>query len=291
VGRGEATLLPNDAAHRPAALRAQFAEVRGSLDRMISPVDLPGLLPAGPLRSAMDAALWNVLARRSGQPVWKLIGAPRPRPVPVVRTLLSKEQDALERELKESVRSPSLNLPLGGGAVEDDVARLGAVTRHRPDAWLMADAAGAWDADRLHTMLPVLREHGVRLLERPLPEAESGALATLRRPFPIITRLGRGAEGDVERLVSRYDGIHLGLDAVGGLTTAVRLMEQADQRGLLVLLGSPPASARSWAAALHAAPGAHYVNLSQELVLPGETSHASASGHGLVAPPPASVWG
>ncbi|MEU6392957.1 enolase C-terminal domain-like protein [Streptomyces sp. NPDC046939] len=290
TGRGEATLRPGVAAHCPTALRSQLDRARPALHRMITPTDLPALLPAGPLRSAMDTALWDLLAKRTGQPVWDLMGAPRPGPVPLVHTVERGEPETLAGELEQSADFDGLRVKLGAPAVEDDLARLSAVRERRPDAWLMAAADGAWDVDRLRVMLPALHDHGVRLLEQPLPETESGVLSTLRRPFPIITRTAYGDDRDVDRLVSRYDGIRLSLDAVGGLTTALRLMERADQLGLLVLLGSPPATPRSWAAALQAAPGAHYVNYTPGLTLPGGTEPVRPTD-GALAPLPAPLWG
>ncbi|MDI3390699.1 enolase C-terminal domain-like protein [Streptomyces sp. B-S-A8] len=294
TGHGDATLLPFLDAHAPDVVRAQLGGARDRLERMISPVDLAGLLPPGPLRSALDAALWDLLAKRSGQRVWELLGVPPPRPVPAVLTLPRGEQPGLEEELRHSQTFAALKLMLGEGTVEDDLARLHAVRRHRPDAWLMADAGGSWGVDRLHTMLPVLQAHGVRLLEQPLPEVESAALAALRRPFPIIADLAYGESGDLGRLASRYDGINLKPDAVGGLTAALDLMRQADQRGLSVLLGAPPATPRSWAAVLHAAAGADRVNFSQWLRTAGDPPCPPAGQKdtdGVLAPPAPSLWG
>ncbi|MEU8030563.1 enolase C-terminal domain-like protein [Streptomyces sp. NPDC049099] len=290
TGRGEATLLPYREADSREAVSEQLASVEAELAHLISPVELLDLLPPGPLRSALDTALWDLLAKRSGQRAWELLGVPRPRPVPVVRTLPLLEHTRLENELRHSDGFSSLKLKLGAGAVEDDLARLDAVRRHRPDAWLMADAEGGWDVDRLHAMLPKLADHGVRVLEQPLPEAESGALVTLRRPFPIIADLPRGEVGDMGRLVARYDGINLKLDAVGGLTMALAMMEQAEQRGLLVLLGSPPATARSWAATLHAATVADLVNVPQTLCVPGEP-HEPQRPSGPQASSATDLWG
>ncbi|MFD6620102.1 hypothetical protein ACFWFB_33210, partial [Streptomyces albidoflavus] len=154
TGRGEATLRPGIAAHRPTALRDQLDRAHPALLRMISPTELPALLPAGPLRSALDTALWDLLAKRTGQPVWDLVGAPRPRSVPLVHTVERGEHGSLAAELDESADFDALRVKLGARAVEDDLARLTAVRRRRPDAWLMAAADGAWDVDRLRTMLP-----------------------------------------------------------------------------------------------------------------------------------------
>ncbi|MCS0606473.1 hypothetical protein NX794_35495 [Streptomyces sp. LP11] len=290
TGRGEATLLPYLEAHARDAVHAQLESAEAALGHVVSPLELADLLPPGPLRSALDAALWDLLAKRSGLRVWELLGVPPPRPAPAVRTLPLLEHARLEKELHHSDGFTSLRLKLGARAVEDDIARLDAVRRHRPDAWLMADADGGWDMDRLRTMLPTLVDHGVRLLEQPLPEPESGALAALRRPFPIIADPAHGEVADLGRLVTRYDGIHLRLDAVGGLTTALGLIEQAGQRGLLVLLGSSPATARSWAATLHAAPAADLVSLPRTLCVPGEHGELAAPGGRLTLPAP-ELWG
>lgn len=182
VGQGEAALRPSLDAHGPDVLRDQFASARGGLERMISPLQLPGLLAPGPLRSALDSALWDLLAKRSGQRAWELLGMPPPRPVPAVRTVSPVATELLERELKDGEDFASLRLELGAGGLADDLARLTAVRRLRPDAWLMVDARGAWDADRLQVMLPILHAHGVRMLEQPLPQTRSAVLAALPRP-------------------------------------------------------------------------------------------------------------
>ncbi|GHD93259.1 enolase C-terminal domain-like protein [Streptomyces naganishii] len=301
TGAGEATLLPYAAAHGHDAVRAQLAAAEPGLTPGVSPLELPGLLPPGPARSAVDSALWDLFAERSGLPVRALLGLRRPRPLPGIRTLPLLPTAELEAELRDGggrgpgagPGSPGLRLRLGAGSVEDDLALLDAVRRHRPDAWLMADADGAWDPDRLHTMLPRLAEHGVRVLRQPLPEAESGALVTLRRPFPIIAGLAHGGAAGLDRLAARYDGVALGLDAVGGLTTALAVMEEAGQRGLLVLLDSPPATARSWTATLHAAAYADLLCVPPALSVEGGPAQHPRHPHSVAAPPaPApAMWG
>ncbi|MER5199870.1 enolase C-terminal domain-like protein [Streptomyces sp. NPDC002755] len=291
TGQGEAALQPSLEAHGPDVLRDEFASARDGLERMISPVQLPGLLSPGPLRSALDSALWDLLAKRSGQRAWELLGMPPPRPVPAIRTVSPVAADLLEQELKDGEDFASLKLKLGVGDLADDLARLTAVRRLRPDAWLMVDVDGAWDADRLHVMLPILHAHGVRMLEQPLPQAQSAVLAALPRPFPIITDLTYGESADLGRLGDRYDGINLSLDAVGGLTAALGIMEQAGQRGLAVLLDSPPATALSCAPALHAAPGADHVTLPRWLDASGPGAPSLEGEGGMLVPPSPSLWG
>ena len=171
--------------------------------RMISPAELSGLLPPGPLRSALDSALWDLLAKRSGARAWELLGMPPPRPVPAIRTVPLVAPDAGGRtEGRRGLRLPQAEARRGRRRRRHHPAHGRAPSE--ADAWLMTDADGTWDVDRLHTMLPILQAHDVRLLEQPLPQAQSGALATLRRPFPIITDLAYGTGGDLGRLGAHY---------------------------------------------------------------------------------------
>ncbi|MFF6806854.1 enolase C-terminal domain-like protein [Streptomyces sp. NPDC012616] len=291
TGQGEAALRPSHHAHGPDVLRDQFASARDGLERMISPLQLPGLLSPGPLRSALDSALWDLLAKRSGQRAWELLGMPPPRPVPAVRTVSPVATELLERELRDGADFASLKLELGAGGLADDLARLTAVRRLRPDAWLMVDARGAWDADRLRVMLPILHAHGVRMLAQPLPQARSAALTALPRPFPIIADLTHEQSTDLARLGERYDGVNLSLDAVGGLTAALGLMEQAGQRGLAVLLDSPPATSLSCAPVLHAAQGADHVTLPRWLCASGAGAPTLQGEGGMLLPPSPALWG
>ncbi|MGW1273957.1 enolase C-terminal domain-like protein [Streptomyces sp. NPDC002491] len=291
VGQGEAALRPSQDTHARNVLRDQFASARDGLERMISPLQLPGLLAPGPLRSALDSALWDLLAKRSGQRAWELLGMPPPRPVPALRTVPPVATELLERELRDSGDFACLKLELGGGGLADDLARLTAVRRLRPEAWLMVDARGTWDADRLHVMLPILHTHGVRMLQQPLPQARSAALAALPRPFPIIASLTHEQSTDLGRVGERYDGVNLSLDAVGGLTAALNIMEQAGQRGLAVLLDSPPATSLSCAPVLHAAPGADHVTLPRWLDASGAGAPTLQGEGGMLLPPSPALWG
>ncbi|GAA1196935.1 dipeptide epimerase [Streptomyces hebeiensis] len=291
TGRGEATLVTYATEHGPAAALAQVDAVRHRLERMITPVDLLDLLPAGPARNALDSALWDLLAKRSGQRVWQLLGLPRPRPLPTIRTVPLLDPASLSRALRSSATHPAIKLKLGAGGVEDDIARLEAVRRHRPDAWLMADADGAWDVDRLRTMLPVLESHGVRLLEQPLPSWQARALARLRRPFPIICDLSYGDEGDLGRVADQYDGINVKLDVAGGLTATLGVIERARQRGLSALVGSLPATERAMAAVLHVGLSADHVNLPERLWMPDDIALQPNRANGVSEPLPRSVWG
>ena len=62
-----------------AAIAAQADAIAAGLGRE----ELNRLMPAGAARNALDCALWDLEAKRSGRPVWQLCGLARP-PQPLV---------------------------------------------------------------------------------------------------------------------------------------------------------------------------------------------------------------
>src|SRR5262245_20532305 len=77
TGRGEAAgvyYFGEDA----ASMLAQAESVREEIERGAGRERLRDLLPAGGARNALDCALWDLEAKRSGKTIWELTGiAPR----------------------------------------------------------------------------------------------------------------------------------------------------------------------------------------------------------------------
>ena len=86
VGRGEgggAYYLGDDVAHMIAAIEA----ARPAIEAGVTRAELQTLMPPGGGRNAVDCALWDLDASRTGVPVWQIAGLPAPRPVRTTFTL------------------------------------------------------------------------------------------------------------------------------------------------------------------------------------------------------------
>ena len=81
IGRGEAVGVEY-AGETPESMLAQIEAVRPHVDSGLTLESLQGLLPAGGARNALDCALWDLNAKRSGIPAWRAAGLrsfePRP---------------------------------------------------------------------------------------------------------------------------------------------------------------------------------------------------------------------
>ena len=120
---------------------------------------LQGLLPAGGARKALDCALWELEARQTGTPVWRLAGAPKPtrasRPSPCPPT-----SPPCSPSESRTAFVAAIKLKLDGD-IDADSERLRIVRHHYPDSWLMADANQGFRSDEFDMLELVLVENRV----------------------------------------------------------------------------------------------------------------------------------
>jgi L-alanine-DL-glutamate epimerase-like enolase superfamily enzyme len=79
IGRGEATAIYYHG-ETAASVAAQAESVAPQITTGLSRDGLARLLPRGAARNAVDAALWDLEARRSGIPAWRVAALGEPAP-------------------------------------------------------------------------------------------------------------------------------------------------------------------------------------------------------------------
>ncbi|MEX2010004.1 MAG: dipeptide epimerase, partial [Dongiaceae bacterium] len=70
VGRGECMPYGRYGETVPGTVE-RIEALRGEIERGLDRADLQAALPAGAARNAIDCALWDLEAKRSGVPVWQ----------------------------------------------------------------------------------------------------------------------------------------------------------------------------------------------------------------------------
>jgi len=248
AGRGEAGgvfYLGDGPDHMLAEIKRVHAEIAQGADRET----LLDLLPPGGARNALDAALWELEARLSRQPVWRLAGLPRPRPVVTTYTLGADPPHQLKDRLANYGDAKALKLKLEGD-LDADCERIRIIHAMRPDAWLMVDGNEGYTPDGLRALAPELSRGAVRLLEQPLPRGQDAALAGLDLPVPLAADESLQGPADLPGLVGRYQVANIKLDKCGGLTAGLKMAAEARRLGLGVMVGnmggSSLAAAPAW---------------------------------------------
>jgi L-alanine-DL-glutamate epimerase-like enolase superfamily enzyme len=246
-GRGEASgvyYLNDTAQAMVAAIEAERAQIEEGIDR----AELQRLLPAGGARNAVDCALWELDARRSATPVWKLAGVPAPRPLVTTFTLGAESPEKMAAGALNYAQAQSLKLKLTGD-LDLDVARVQAVRAARPECWIGVDANQGYGIGALDSLISALTSFRVSLLEQPIQRGRESDLTDYVSPIPIAADESALSLADLPGLVGRFQVVNIKLDKCGGLTEGLAMAHEARRLGLQVMVGNMVGSSLAMAPA------------------------------------------
>jgi L-Ala-D/L-Glu epimerase len=267
---------------------AQIASVRAQIEAGADRGLLQGLLPPGAARNALDCALWDFDAKRSGVAAHVLAGVAPPVPVVTAFTISAGSPSDMAAAAAKARGRPLLKIKLAG---EGDAARLAAVRAAVPGATLIADANEAWTQATLERNLEACAKAGVVLVEQPLPAGEDAALAKIEHILPVCADESVHDRSGLEILRTRYDAINIKLDKTGGLTEALALMALAKGLGFELMTGCMVASSLAMAPALLLAGYARFVDLDGPLLLARDRPDGLAYAGSTIYPPAPELWG
>jgi L-alanine-DL-glutamate epimerase-like enolase superfamily enzyme len=236
IGTGEAAgvyYLGDDAERMCAAIESVRHEVEAGVDRE----SLRRLLPPGGARNALDCALWDLEAKRLGQPVWRLAGLERPRPLLTTFTIPANDPGTMAAKAVEYAQAKSLKLKLTG-ELPLDAERVRAVRKARPDVWMGVDANQGFTLESLAALMPALVASKVKLVEQPFARGREADLDGFPRPIPVAADESVQGLADIEPLVGRFDVVNIKLDKCGGLTEGLAMVTEARRHGLGVMVGN-----------------------------------------------------
>lgn len=272
----------------PDSVRAQLTAAAARLARG-EPADIvTAALPAGAARNALDCALWDLEARRSGSSVAERLGRPRPSPLPSAVTISLDTPEAMRAAAARLANAPLLKVKLGA---EDPAGRLRAVAEAAPRARLIVDPNEGWTLPVLEAMAEPISRLSVLTVEQPLPAEDDRALEGLAYPVPICADEAAHTADDLEPIAGRYQMVNVKLDKAGGLTEALQMVERARALGLSVLAGCMVSSSLSIAPALWVAGLADAVDLDGPWWLAEDRAGGCRFEQGVLYPPQFGFWG
>ena len=269
------------------SLQSVTDEIMGLPDAF-SRFDLYDLLPAGAARNAVDCALWDLEAKRAGNPVWELAGLEAPGPEITAYTLSLDTPEAMKAQAALHAFRPLLKIKLG---TPDDMPRLEAVRAGAPKSTIIVDANEGWSAEVYADLAPHLVRLGVELVEQPLPAGEDHALLGMQRPVPVCADESCHDRSSLADLKGKYDVVNIKLDKTGGLTEALALRDAAIAQGYEVMVGCMVGSSLAIAPATLVAQGASVVDLDGPLLLAEDRDEPLIFDNAGVHPPSATLWG
>ena len=266
---------------------AQIDDLRDGLADL-NTQNLQDRMPAGAARNAVDCALWDLQAKRTGQRVWEMLGLSAPNTLTSAYTLSLEAPEVMQQKAAREAHRPLLKIKLGG---EGDMARLEAVRRGAPQSRLIVDANEGWDIALYQSLAPHLIKLGVDLVEQPLPASDDEALLGVERPVPLCADESCHDRTSLQSMQGKYDFINIKLDKTGGLSEAIALRDAAQKAGLGIMVGCMVSSSLAMAPATLVAQGASFVDLDGPLLLAQDRPEGLQFTGSDIAPAAPSLWG
>ena len=235
-GRGEAAGVYYLGDNAPQIVE-QLESNRAALEACGSREELRQMLPPGGARNAVDCAMWELEANRSGVAAHRIAGVETPRPLVTTFTLGADEPEVMAEGARKYAGARAIKVKLTG-SLELDVERVRAIREARPDVWLGVDANQGFGIRDLPALVHALVQQRVALLEQPVARGSEADLEGFNSEIPIAADESVLSLADVAGLVGRFDVVNIKLDKCGGLTEAVLIAEEARKLGLGVMVGN-----------------------------------------------------
>lgn len=203
------------------------------------------------LIAALDIAGWDLFAQMRRVPLYRALGTDITK-MPLTDYTIG--MDSIEEMVQkmEELKWPIYKVKTGS---PNDIDKLRALRAHT-NAAIRIDANEGWTFDETKALLPELQQLGITLIEQPLPRDEWEAMKELKAisPIPLFADESCRGEEDVQKCADSFHGINIKLTKCSGITPAMRMVKDAREQGLKVMVGSMNESTIGSAAIAHLMP-------------------------------------
>ena len=231
-------------------------------------------------RAGLESALWDWVGKRTGQPVWRLLGLDRGTTPLSCVTLGMAAPEEMERKLETVKAFPILKVKLGAPGDVENLKRI----RARYSGVVRVDANTAWSAPDAVRVLRQIEPLGIELVEQPVPRHDLDGLRWVRERcgIPVFADESVHDPSDVVRLRGRVDGVNLKLMKSGGLRRMLETIHVARAHGMKIMLGSMVETSLALSAAAQLAPLADHLDLDGHWLLARDPFHGAPGDLGRI---------
>lgn len=222
-----------------------------------------------PAKAGLDIALYDLRSKIKNLPLYKFLGlnaskAPKTSytiGLADLETMKMKTLTALERGYD------ILKVKLG---TPDDIEIVQMIRKLAPQARIRLDANAAWTVDDALTVLEKIKDLDIEFVEEPLRlDSSPKDYEKLYRKSPLALMADESCHTskDIEHCARYFHSINIKHTKCGGITEALRMIQEARKHKLKIMLGCFCETSISIAAFCHISPLVDYADLDGSLLL------------------------
>jgi L-alanine-DL-glutamate epimerase-like enolase superfamily enzyme len=216
-------------------------------------------------KAAIDIALHDLVGKRLGIPVHKLLGIAPRDDIATSYTISINDPDSVKKQVRDNPGYKVYKVKVG---VPNDIEMVAAV-RDSTDAAIRVDANGGWSLKEAMQKIKLLQKYDVEFVEQPLHWKDFEGFKILRQKsiLPIFADEGVMRAEDIAQYYGLVDGINIKLMKSGGIREAFKMISVARALQMKIMIGCMVETSVGISAAAQLAPLVDYVDLDGNLLI------------------------
>jgi L-Ala-D/L-Glu epimerase len=213
---------------------------------------------------ALDMAAWDIYTKKKKVKLYEFLGL-NPTQIPLTNFTIGIDTiDKMVGKLKE-VDWPIYKIKLG---TTQDIEIIKELRKHTVSKFRI-DANCAWTAEEAIKNSEILSGLGVEFMEQPLAKDDLEGMAEVYKysKLPVFADESCITEADVIKCHGLFHGINVKLVKAGGITPALRMIQEAKSLGMKTMVGCMTESSVGISAIAHIAPLLDAVDMDGAMLL------------------------
>jgi len=194
-------------------------------------------------KGLIDIALWDLRGKVFGQPVWRLLGGGKPKPVPLTWIAHGNTREAMVEESKRMAADRGyrgMKLKTWKRSMED-IEMVAEVRKALPKAVIYVDGNGKYTEGEARTILVNVKDYNVSFVEEPCRFVDITRQAAMAAFLPVAL-LGDQCCQSLEEVNAHVRAASVGAVSVKprrtGLTESLKIIALCEAAGLPVVIGT-----------------------------------------------------